>query len=122
MSQKLYSAVICEPEFEISEERLKQVEESLSNVEINALRQYCGMLGWPSVISRPDLASETNMLQTSMSNPKISDLKTAKKLFRRLKATGDSRLEYIDARGSGGTCLMMFSDARNHNLSRRRWR
>lgn len=51
-----------------------------------------------------------------MSNPRISDLKTAQKLFRRLKATGDTKLEYIDVTGSGGTCLMMFSDASNHNL------
>ena len=84
--------------------------------EINASRQYCGILGWPAIISRPDLASETNMLQISMSNPRISDLKTAQKLFRKLKATGDSKLEYKDVRGSAGTCHMMFSDASNHNL------
>lgn len=116
MSQKLYSAYIAEPELKIPGERMKQPDEPLNELEINALRQYCGMLGWPSNISRPDLASETNMLQTSMSNPKISDLKTAQKLFRKLKATGDSRLDYINVKGSGGSCLMMFSDASNHNL------
>ena len=64
MTQKLYSAIIVEPELQISEERMKKVEESLDAVEINALRQYFGILGWPSVISRPDLASGTNMLHT----------------------------------------------------------
>ena len=92
------------------------VDERLNDLEKNALGQYCGMLGWPSVISRPDLASETNILKTSMADPRVSDLIAAEKLWRRLKSTGDSRLLYTDVRGSDETCLIMFSDASNHNF------
>ena len=47
MTQKLYAAIVVEPDIEISEERLKKSEEKLERDEINALRQYCGILGWP---------------------------------------------------------------------------
>ena len=56
------------------------------------------------------------MLQTSMSNPKISDLKTAQKLFRRLKETGDPRLEYIDVRYNTVETLQI-SRSRKNKLS-----
>ena len=116
MSQKLYSIIIEHPQYEVDTARMKMPGEKLNEQEKNVLRQYCGMLGWPSDISRPDLASETNTVQTSMSDPRISDLVAAEKLWRRLKSTGDSRLLYTDVRGSEGTCLIMFSDASNHNL------
>ena len=116
MSQKLYSVIIEKPTHEIDPSRSKLSDEKLNEMEKNALRQYCGMLGWPSVISRPDLASETNIIQTSMADPRISDLVAAEKLWRRLKSTGDSRLLYTDVRGTDETCLIMFSDASNHNL------
>ena len=82
MSQKLYSVIIEKPTHEIDPLRLRLEDEKLNEIKKNALRQYCGMLGWPSVISRPDLASETNILQTSMSDPRISDLVAAEKLWR----------------------------------------
>ena len=50
MTQKLYAAIVVEPDIEISDERLKKIDEALDKTEINALRQYCGILGWPSII------------------------------------------------------------------------
>ena len=43
-----------EPELEIPDDRMKKLEESLNGVEVNALRQYFGILGWPEVNSTPD--------------------------------------------------------------------
>ena len=84
MSQKLYSAIITEPEVDWDSDTMKDADRLLDEIEINALRQYVGMLGWPAIISRPDLASGTNMLQTSMAGPRVSDLKSARKLFVRV--------------------------------------
>ena len=116
MSQKLYSVIIEKPTCDMDPARSKMVDDKSNDLEKNALRQYCGMLEWPSVISRPDLASGTNILQTSMADPRVSDLIAAEKLWRRLKSTGDSRLLYTDVRGSDDTRLIMFSNAPNHNL------
>ena len=116
ISQKLYSAIITEPEVDWDSETMKDADRLLNESEIGALRQFVGMLGWPAIISRPDLASGTNMLQTAMSGPRVSDLKAARKLFVRLQKTGNTNIKYRNGEGTDGTCLLMFSDASNHNL------
>ena len=116
ISQKLYSAIITEPEVDWESDSMKDPDRLLNEGEIGALRQYVGMLGWPAIISRPDLASGTNMLQTAMSGPRVSDLKSARKLFVRLQKTGNTNIKYRNVEGTDGTCLLMFSDASNHNL------
>ena len=117
MSQHLYAALTEEKKCKsIDPKRFNDKKCDLTEDEKSFLRQITGVLGWPAVITRPDIAAETSMLQTAMAHPKMADIHSGNKLIRRLKATGHKRLNYINVSGTARTALIMFTDAANHNL------
>ena len=114
LSQQVYAGM-ADP-VKLAPGRAQTPEADLDDVERSQLRQVIGVCGWPAVISRPDLAVETSLLQSSMKKPTVSDLKLGNKLIKRMKANSDLKLRYIDVAQGGSTALLMFSDAALQNV------
>ena len=62
--------------------------------EQGQLRSILGSLNWVVRVNRPDLAYDTNRLQTCVQKPVVQDLVDANSLLRRAQMTKDQKLIY----------------------------
>ena len=70
---------------EISKERRKQKEESITNKELQQFRGVLGAANWIVGSTRPDIAAQTAMLQQRVSRATVNDLIEANKLVSKIR-------------------------------------
>ena len=112
MDQKEYVHKL--EEIKLERGRCSNKKDALGPDEVRSMRKLLGAMTWLGAQTRPDIAAEVSMLQSTLPGATVAEVVRANKMVRRVKGTDNVRLTYSPLRGE--TVILVFTDAALQNV------